>query len=145
MWFNENQISFDTGSVKTITHSEIEFRDIIIDRKSKYSVIAFKVDSQDEVKSMFKKLKQDNYYRKATHNTYAYRIKLDNWSVLEWKNDDGEQWAWLCILRELQRENAQWMMLVVTRYFWGIQLHGDRFRNVVDACKIFFQKINRHH
>jgi putative IMPACT (imprinted ancient) family translation regulator len=46
----------------------------------------------------------------------------------------------MCILRELQRENAINIMLIVTRYFGGIQLHTDRFKNVIDACKIFFEK-----
>jgi putative IMPACT (imprinted ancient) family translation regulator len=46
----------------------------------------------------------------------------------------------MCILRELQRENAVWIMIVVTRYFGWIQLHSDRFKNVIDACKLFFEK-----
>jgi putative IMPACT (imprinted ancient) family translation regulator len=82
----------------------------------------------------------DDYYRKATHNSYAYRLKLDNWSVLEWKNDDGETWAGMCILRELQRENAIDLLLIVTRYFWWIKLQSDRFKNVINACKMFFEK-----
>jgi putative IMPACT (imprinted ancient) family translation regulator len=47
----------------------------------------------------------------------------------------------MCILRELQRENAVNIVIVVTRYFWGIHLQADRFKNVIDACKIFFEKM----
>lgn len=138
MAYNDAQFSLDIWWSFTLWQERVEKRDIIVDRKSKYSVVAYKIHSLDEVKEKFKELKQETYFRKATHNTYAYRLKQDNGSVIEGKNDDGEAWAWLCVLRELQRENALWVMLVVTRYFWWIQLHGDRFRNVVDACKLFF-------
>lgn len=137
---NENQFSFNVFEWFKLSSQRVDYKDIIVDRKSKYTVVAFKIAEIWEVKALFKELKKDSYFRKATHNTYAYRVKQENGSIVEWKNDDGEQWAWLCILRELQRENATWIMLIVTRYFWGIQLHGDRFRNVVDACQIFFEK-----
>lgn len=140
MVFNEDQFSFDIGSGFSLMQEKVEYRDVIIDRKSKYTVVAYILKNTDEVKQCFKKLKSESYFCKATHNSYAYRITQENGSIIEWKNDDGEQWAGMCILRELQRENATNMMLIVTRYFWGIQLHGDRFRNVVDACKIFFEK-----
>ncbi len=94
-----------------------EYRDVIIDRKSKYTIVAYKVDSAEHVKEFFKQIKTESYFAKATHNSYAYRILQDNGSILEGKNDDGEQGAGMCILRELQRENATNTMLIVTRYF----------------------------
>jgi putative IMPACT (imprinted ancient) family translation regulator len=140
MPFTENQFSLDMWWNFTLSQDRVEIHDIIVDRKSKYTVVAFKLSELLEVKALFKQLCSETYFRKATHNSYAYRIKQKNGSIIEWKNDDGEQWAGMCILRELQRENATWVMLVVTRYFWGIQLHNDRFKNVIDACKIFFEK-----
>lgn len=92
------------------------------------------------MKKSFSELKKQDYFRKATHNSYAYRLRQENGSILEGKNDDGEQGAGMCILRELQRADAIDIMLVVTRYFGGIQLHTDRFKNVIDACKMFFEK-----
>ena len=71
----------------------MEYRDIIIDRKSKYTAVAYRVSSLEDVKECFKELKKDSYFRKATHNTYAYRLKQENGSVVEGKNDDGEQGA----------------------------------------------------
>jgi putative IMPACT (imprinted ancient) family translation regulator len=140
MVFNEDQLSFDTWNHFFLSQKRVEYKDIIIDRKSKYTVVAFCISDISEVKKYFKELKQNSYFAKATHNSYAYRIKQENGSILEWKNDDGEQGAGLCILRELQRENALGVMLVVTRYFWWIQLHADRFKNVIEACKKFFEK-----
>lgn len=140
MPFNDTQFSLDFWWDFSLQQERVEYRDIIIDRKSKYTVVAFQVSSSDQIKTCFKELKADKYFAKATHNSYAYRISQENGSILEGKNDDGEQGAGMCILRELQRENARWIMLVVTRYFWGIQLHADRFKNVIDACKMFFEK-----
>jgi len=107
----------------------------IVDRKSKYTTIWWYVENKEEVSKFMKELLSDKYFAKATHNTYSYRILLDNWSILESKNDDWETAAWNCILRELQRENMINTLVVVTRYFGGIQLHSDRFKNVINATK----------
>jgi len=140
MPFNSDQFSFDIWWDCILSEDREEYRDIIIDRKSKYSVVAYRISELDQVKLRYKELKTESYFAKATHNSYAYRVKQDNSSIIEWKNDDGEQWAWMCILRELQRENATGILLIVTRYFGWIQLHSDRFKNVIDACKFFFEK-----
>lgn len=140
MSFHDSQIWFDFWENFLLSSPKNQYRDIIVDRKSHYSVTAFQVDSFEAVKLCFLELKKEEYFRKATHNSYAYRLRQENGSVLEGKNDDGEQWAGMCILRELQRVNAIDTMLIVTRYFGGIQLHTDRFKNVIDACKIFFEK-----
>ena len=111
-------------------------QNIIIDRKSKYTIVWWFINSKESLDLFMKDLLSDKYFRKSTHNSYAYRIKLENWSILEWKNDDWETWAWMCVLRELQRENAINTLVVVTRYFWWIQLQSDRFKHVINATKI---------
>ena len=116
-------------------------QNVIIDRGSKYTVVWWFVKSKWEVAEFMKDILRDKYFRKATHNTYAYRIEQDNGSVLECKNDDWETAAWNCILRELQRENALNIILVVTRYFGWIKLQADRFKNVINASKIFLKEI----
>lgn len=90
-----------------------------------------------------KRLLRDTYYRKATHNSYAYRLVTPEGMVLESKNDDGETGAGMCILRELQRKDAQNLLLIVTRYFGGIQLQSDRYKHVIDSCKIFFERAEK--
>jgi putative IMPACT (imprinted ancient) family translation regulator len=61
----------------------VEYRDIIIDRKSKYTVVAFKISELTGVKTLFKQLTSDSYFRKASHNSYAYRLRQENGSVIE--------------------------------------------------------------
>lgn len=141
--FNENQFTLDLWWEYQIPKKLIILKDIIIDRKSKYTLVRWYVESEKEVKEFMKFLKKDKYFIQSTHNSYAYRIKLENGSMLEWKNDDGETWAWMCILREIQRENAKNLIVVVTRYFWWIYLQTDRFKNVIDACKIFFEQTKK--
>ncbi len=136
MVFQEWQFSLWFDDSFTPKESKQVFKEIIIDRKSKYSVVLIKVDSIERVKSEIKDIQNDSYFAKASHNSYSYRIKENNWSILEWKNDDGEQGAGMCILRELQRVNAENTLLVVTRFYGGIQLHNDRFKNVIHAAKM---------
>lgn len=141
--FNENQFSLDLWWDIQTEEIFIEFKDIIIDRKSKYTSAWWKVTSKEEVKQFIHNLHQDKYYRKSTHNSFAYRLKSENWSVVEWKNDDWETWAWMCILREMQRENCINMIIVITRYFGGIHLQSDRFKNVIDWSKYFINEIKK--
>lgn len=110
-------------------------KDIIIDRKSKYTVVYNYIESKDDLDDFIKIIKNDNYFKKATHNSYAYRILQENWSILEWKNDDWETWAWLCILREIQRADFVNVVVVVTRFFGWVMLQSDRFKHVINATK----------
>lgn len=75
------------------------------------------IDDAEEVKKYIKELLKDAYFSKATHNSYAYRIKNDQSLLLEGRCDDGEQGAGDCILRELRRAEAYNILMIVTRYF----------------------------
>lgn len=116
-------------------------KNIIIDRWSKYTAISGFITSKDDVKAFMKEILRDKYFRNATHNSYAYRIKMENNSILEWKNDDGEEWAGICILRELQRENTINIIVVITRIFGWTLLYADRFKNVIEATKMILREI----
>jgi len=134
-----NKLSLDFGSKSPWFKRKI-LQNVIVDRKSKYTVVAWFIDSKEEVKIFLKEILKDKYFQKSAHNTYAYRIKQENWSILEWKNDDWETGAWNCILRELQRAKAVNCIVIVTRYFWWIFLQADRFKNVIEATKIILKE-----
>jgi len=135
-----NKLSLDLwGKVPTFKRKIMQ--NVVVDRKSKYTVVWWFVESKQDVADFMKELRRDKYFMKSTHNTYSYRIKLENGSILEWKNDDWETWAWNCILRELQREEVVNIVVVVTRYFGWIKLQADRFKNVIDATKIILKEI----
>lgn len=115
-------------------------KECIVDRGSRYTITVFSVHSQEEWKKQLQSLKKNPYFAKATHNSYAWRIKSDTW-ILEGKNDDGETGAGMCILREIQRAEKVNICIIVTRYFWGIQLQTDRYKHIIDGTKMMLEKI----
>ncbi len=111
----------------------LQLHAVIVDRGSKYSVTAGRVRSKNELDAFLKRIESDKKYRKATHNIYAARL-IENDKVVDIKNDDGETGAGMIILRELQRSNIANIIVVVTRWYGGVMLHGDRFKHVQDAA-----------
>jgi len=126
---------------ETTISQQLIAKNIITDQWSKYTAVADVFTSGDSHKSRITQLKSDKYFAKATHNSYAWRVKSSDWLIIEWRNDDGETGAWQVILRELQRVNAVNMILVITRYYGWVKLYGERFRHVVDASRIVLEKI----
>lgn len=105
---------------------------IISDRGSKYAVSGGPCDGPDDAAAFLKELKRKKKFAKATHNT---------WGVLTpegpLKNDDGEAGAGMIILRMLERAGLNSHIIVVTRWYGGKHLGGDRFRYVQDAVRLY--------
>ncbi|MCT4558120.1 MAG: YigZ family protein [Pelagimonas sp.] len=106
------------------------FENIITDRGSKYAVSGGACRSAEDAKAFLKALKRKKKFAKATHNTWAC---LTDAGVL--KNDDGESGAGMVIVRMLEREAVRDQIVVVTRWYGGKHLGGDRFRHVQDAVR----------
>ena len=85
-----------------------------------------------EAKAFVKTLCRRKKFAKATHNTWA--VLLPDGPL---KNDDGESGAGMVILRMLEREGLAGHIIVVTRWFGGTKLGGDRFRRVQDAVRVY--------
>ncbi len=135
-----NQVLMDFDDSKSCTSDFLLFEKIITDRGSKYSVSGGKVSNREDIKRFLTKLKSNKKYAKATHHTWAVRISHEG-RIFETKNDDGETGAGNTILRVLQKQNITNTLVVVTRWFGGIKLQGDRFRHVQDATKYFTEQI----
>lgn len=111
------------------------FENIISDRGSKYAVSGGKCRNEAEAKAFIRELKRRKKFAKATHNTWA--LLTTGGPV---KNDDGEAGAGMVILRMLERESIQDEIVVVTRWFGGKHLGGDRFRHVQEAVRIYLER-----
>jgi len=111
------------------------FDGIISDRGSKYAVSGGPCSSPEEAKAFIKQLCRKKKFAKATHNTWAFI--QESGPV---KNDDGEAGAGMVIARMLDREGLQNHIVVVTRWFGGKQLGGDRFRHVRNAVRYYLDK-----
>lgn len=55
------------------------------------------------------------------------------------KADDGESGAGMVILRMMEREKIKDHVIIVTRWYGGKKLGGDRFRRVQDATRAYVE------
>ena len=108
---------------------------VVTDRGSEYAVSGLPVTSRAEIDAALKQLKRDKKFAKATHNTWA--ALLSDGTPL--KGDDGESGAGLVIVRMLEREGLTDHLIVVTRWYGGVKLGGDRFRRVQDCVKAYLE------
>lgn len=105
---------------------------IIEDRGSRYAVSGGNCRSKDDAKQFLKELKRRKKFAKATHNSWGF-IGSDG----PVKNDDGEGGAGMLILAMLERETLENHIVVVTRWYGGKHLGGDRFRHVSEAVRLY--------
>lgn len=110
------------------------FEAILSDRGSKYAVSGGPCSSREEAQAFVKALCRNKKFAKATHNTWA--VLLPDGTPL--KNDDGESGAGMVIVRMLEREELIGEIVVVTRWYGGTKLGGDRFRRVQDCVQHYF-------
>jgi len=112
------------------------FDGIITDRGSKYSVSGGPCRTSLEAKAFIKALRRKKKFAKATHNSWAFlQPESPNKPETPNKNDDGESGAGMVIVRMLEREKLHNHIVVVTRWYGGKHLGGDRFRHVQNAVR----------
>lgn len=89
----------------------------IIINKSKFITYLYKVNNIDEINNYLNEL--NNIYKDATHICYAYIV--DNYKKA---SDDAEPsgTAGLPILNVLEKNELNYILAVVVRYFGGIKL-----------------------
>jgi len=108
---------------------------VITDRGSKYAVAGCEARTKADAIAAVNALKRDKKFAKATHNTWAL-LSSDEGPL---KNDDGEAGAGMVILRMLKRDNITDHLIIVTRWFGGTHLGGDRFRRVQDCVRYYLE------
>ncbi|MFN4130695.1 MAG: YigZ family protein [Paracoccaceae bacterium] len=108
---------------------------VVNDRGSRYAVTGGVVAGRAEIDAFVRDLKREKKFAKATHNTWA-AILSDGGPV---KNDDGESGAGAVILKMLEREGLADCVVVVTRWYGGVHLGGDRFAHVVTCVRAFLE------
>ena len=119
----------------------IRLDNVVSDRGSRYSVTGGPVQGRAGVDAFLRDLKRDKKFAKATHNTWAV-ILTDGGAV---KNDDGESGAAAVILKMLEREMLTDCVVVVTRWYGGVHLGGDRFAHVVTCVRAFLAEWRLRH
>ena len=109
---------------------------ILTDRGSKYSVSGGPAATKAEALSLVKAIKRQKKFAKATHNSWA--LLTEDGPI---KNDDGEAGAGMVIVRMLEREGLKNHVIIVTRWFGGTHLGGDRFRRVQDCVSHYLERV----
>ena len=109
---------------------------VLTDRGSKYAVSGGAVRNRAEVDHFLKTPKKNKRFAKATHNTWA--VVLSDGGPL--KGDDGESGAGMVIVNMLEHEQMVDHLIVVTRWYGGVKLGGDRFRRVKDSVAAYLEE-----
>ena len=115
-----------TSNLNQITH-------VLTDRGSKYASSGAAAFSRADVDAILKKLKKNKRFAKATHNTWA--VILSDGGPL--KGDDGESGAGMVIVNMLEHEDITDHLIIVTRWYGGVKLGGDRFRRVKESVHAY--------
>ncbi|KAJ2331004.1 hypothetical protein GGH92_009361 [Coemansia sp. RSA 2673] len=104
-------------------------------KKSVFVAHVAQVYSGEDVQAVRDELMRDRKIAQATHNILAYRIRLDNGSICQDNDDDGETAAGKRLGHLLQLVEAENVVVVVTRWFGGTHLGPDRFKLINNAAR----------
>ncbi len=115
----------------------LQIVDVLRDRGSRYAVSGGPVEGRAEAEAFLAELKRAKKFAKATHNTWA--CVLSNEGPV--KGDDGEAGAGAVILKMLERAELRDHIVVVTRWYGGVHLGGDRFAHVVTAVRAYLEAL----
>lgn len=117
--------------------------DIITEKKSVFVARCASVQSVVEAKTYLRHLlSADKKVAKATHNITAWRIRGEGETAYQDCDDDGETAAGGRLLHLMQLMDVWDAMVVVTRWYGGVQLGPDRFRIINAAARDSFVKGN---
>ena len=107
---------------------------VLADRGSRYAVSWGAAADREAAEAFVKTLKRNKKFARATHHTWAVLLPGE-----PLKNDDGESGAGMVILRMLERYGIEGVVVVVTRWYGGVHLGGDRFRHVQSCVHAFLE------
>jgi putative IMPACT (imprinted ancient) family translation regulator len=115
----------------------ILLEDILRDRGSRYAAAVGEVKSRADIDAFLADLRKRRKFDRATHHSWA--VVLADGGAL--KNDDGEAGAGAVILKMLEREALSDHIVVVTRWYGGVHLGGDRFAHIVTSTRAALQAV----
>ena len=111
----------------------MQIEDVVRDRGSRYAVSGGPVAGQAGVDAFLADLKSAKKYARATHHSWAV-VLSDRGGI---KADDGEAGAGAVILKMIERADLLDHVIVVTRWYGGVNLGGDRFAHVVTSVRAY--------
>jgi len=125
----------DEYAMDDVDCPDIQSSDALVDRKSVFVAHVATVTSVDQVQAVRRRLLQNKKIAKATHNILAYRIQHDTGVIAQDNDDDGETAAGGRLLHLLQILDVTNVVVIVSRWYGGIQLHADRFKDINNCAR----------
>ncbi|XP_038069682.1 protein IMPACT-like [Patiria miniata] len=109
----------------------------ITDRRSTFQAhLAAPISTVQQVAQVRRELLQNRKIANATHNILAYRIYCeDRGTFLQDCDNDGEAAAGPRLLHLLEILDVRNVLIVVSRWYGGIQLGPDRFKHINNAAR----------
>lgn len=132
-------VGFTAASGPARVPPMLQIEDVLRDRGSRYAVSGGPVQGRAGAEAFLAELKRTKKFAKATHNTWAC-VFSDAGPV---KNDDGEAGAGAVILKMLERAGLVDHIVVVTRWYGGVHLGGDRFAHVVSCTRAYLEALEQ--
>lgn len=111
----------------------LQIMNVVNDRGSRYAVSGGLIVGRAGIGDFLAELKKTKKFAKATHNSWAAILSGEG----PLKDDDGETGAGAVILKMLERQELYDTVVVVTRWYGGTHLGGDRFAHVVTCTRAF--------
>lgn len=106
------------------------------EKRSTFQAHLAPVKNANDVEAVMDALLRNRKIAAATHNIMAYRISMPiKNTVLQDHDDDGETAAGGRLLHLLQIVDALDVVVVVSRWYGGIQLGPDRFKHINNAAR----------
>jgi hypothetical protein len=121
----------------------------LVDRKSIFVAHLAPVDSVGKVQKFLKYLLSNSKIERATHNIMAYRFSIPREHnkmnivddiILQDCDDDGETAAGGRLLKLLENCKCVNVAVVVSRWYGGVKLGPDRFKNINTVARDLLQE-----
>ena len=122
-----------------VPFKRVRLERVVVDRGSVFTATLYPAATEADVARQLAELVRDKHFRFASHNVVAYRLPGPDDQVLE-HEDDGysgrgrEAGAGRVVLEVLRARDVVGAVVVVTRWFGGTKLGGDRFRHFAAAA-----------
>lgn len=108
---------------------------VIVSRSTFVAHVA-RVASRDDVDAVLAELREDGRVARATHNMFAWRIRLPSGALAAENDDDGEDAAGGRLAHLLELMGADGVLVVVSRWFGGVLLGPQRFKVIADTARL---------
>ncbi|NP_001290832.1 protein IMPACT [Esox lucius] len=137
LWVEKvREFLLEKARCKDIKLPSIKHGGTITDRRSTFQSHLAPVVTPGQVRMVLDRLYENKKIASATHNIYAHRIYCeDKQSFLQDCEDDGETAAGGRLLHLLQILDVRNVLVVVSRWYGGIQLGPDRFKHVNNSAR----------